>query len=128
MLEAIELLEVAAAQAGELARAVRGQPEADGAVVVRIVLAADQPRAGRPVDQADRAVVPQQERRRDVAEGRPAAVRMAPDREQELVLGGRDAERLGLLLAPVEEAPELGAEAEEPLVVRVVEPGGRQTV
>ena len=57
MLEAIELLDVAAAQAGELARAVRGESEADGAVVVGIVLAPDQPRVGRPVDQADRAVM-----------------------------------------------------------------------
>lgn len=57
MLEAVELLEVATAEAGELARPVRGEPEADRALVVRIVLAADEPGVGGPVDQADRAVM-----------------------------------------------------------------------
>ena len=91
-------------------------------VVVAVLTAADEPGGLRPVDQADGSVVAQKEVLGHVADGRSAPVGMTPDGEQQLVLGRRDAGRLGLLLAPAQEATEPGAELEQPPVVGIRDP------
>ena len=72
-----------------------------------------QPRGLGPVHQLHRAVMAQQQRRRQVTDGRGLPVRVPPDRDQQLVLGGRQADRLRLGLAPVQETPQPGPEREQ---------------
>ena len=55
-----------------------------------------------------------------VADRRPLGVVAATDREQELVLRGRDADRRRLLLAPVQETAQPRAEFEQLTVVGIV--------
>ena len=66
-------------------------------------------------------MVPEQQRIGDVADGGPALVVVPPDGEQQLVLRRREAVLTGLLLAPVEEPPQLRAEPEQAPVVGVGE-------
>jgi hypothetical protein len=72
-----------------------------------------------PIDQTDGAVVPEVEVIRDLPDGRTPPILMAPHGEKQLVLGRGQPGRLGLLLAPVEEAPQTGAQAEQPPIVLV---------
>ncbi len=81
----------------------------------------NQARLDRAIDEPDGTVVSQQERRSHVADGRSAPVIVTADGEQQLMLGGRDPEGLGLLLTPPEEPPELGTELEETPIVGVLE-------
>ena len=108
----------------EQARAPGRQAEPDDALVVRVVVPADQSGLGRAVHQSHRAVVAQEQRRGDVADRRVLDAVVAADREEELVLGRREAGVARPFLAPVEEPPELGAEREQVAVVGVVDPNG----
>lgn len=72
---------------------------------------------GRPVDELDRAVVAKHQMGRDIAHARGGTV--AAHGQQELVLSGCNARRLGLLLAPVQEAPKTVSEVEEAFEVVV---------
>ncbi len=73
----------------------------------------------RAIDQAGRAVVAQQQSLGDVADGRFPWTGVPPYGEEELVLRGRESFAFGFLLAPAEEAPQLGAELEQSSVVRI---------
>jgi hypothetical protein len=101
---------VAPAEPRQLARPIGGEPKSDNAVVTAVLDPADEARVGGTIDEAHRAVVPKHERRRNVADGRAAMIVRAAHREQELMLGGCDADCLGLLLAPVHEPAQLRAE------------------
>jgi hypothetical protein len=118
----------------EAPRALRSEAKAHDAVVVGVALTRDEASALSAVDEANGAVVPEQEVVGDLADGgrRIGAVAamaavaavamvaavakvaamaavaavgaMAADREQQLVLGGGEAGGARLLLAPAEEA------------------------
>ena len=72
-------------------------------MVGRVDMTNYQSRLGRAINEADDAVVPKQQRLRDVADRRRGAAHMAANGEEELVLRGRDADTRGLLLTPVQE-------------------------
>lgn len=76
------------AQASNLLRPASGELDADHAVVLRIAPASDQARGLGSVDEANRAVVPQQQIPGDLTDRRTAVVGMPPDRKEELVLSG----------------------------------------
>ena len=90
----------------------------------------DELRGDRAIDQADRAVVPQEQRCGDVADRRTLrGVRsgvVAADRQQQLVLSRRNPERRGLLFAPLQESAQGGPESEEFGVLGVREVGVRE--
>ena len=121
--EVRELLEVLLAERLELPGALIGEAQAHDAEVVGVLAARDQPGLLGAVDEPDRAVVAQHEVAGDVADRRPARVAVAADGEQQLVLGGREARGLGVLLAPAQEAAQTGAQLQQPSVVLV---GGRR--
>jgi hypothetical protein len=80
----------------------------------------DEPGTHRAVDETDGAVVSQQQCGRYVTDRWSLAVRMSPDREQELVVCGCDADGGCLLFAPMKELAESGPKVEEAPVVVVV--------
>jgi len=108
---------VGSGEGGQQRLAVGGEPHPDHAVVVGIGGALHEIRLLCAIDQLDSAVVAEQEVAGDVADRRVAP--MPPDGQQQLVLRRRQALVPGLLLAPVEEAPELVAQVEELLVVPI---------
>jgi hypothetical protein len=114
-----ELLEVLLAERLEPPRALVGEPQADRAEVVRVGRPAQQARGLGPVDEADRAVMAEEQVLRDVADGGAPRVVVAADGEQELVLGRRQPGRRRLPLAPAQEAPQPGAELEQRAVLGV---------
>ena len=65
----------------------RREPEAHDAAVTRVGLTAHEVPLLGAVDQLHRTVVAEQERAGDVTDGRRIGAGVAPDREQELVLG-----------------------------------------
>lgn len=73
-------------------------------VAGRVAVAAHQARALRAVDEAHDAVVAQHKRLGELADRRPMLCAAAAYREQELMLGWGEAVRVGLFLAPVQEA------------------------
>jgi hypothetical protein len=105
--------------------AVGRQSDSHDPLVGRIVLAPHESRLLGAVNQLDRTVVAQQKVVGDVADARRAAV--TANREQQLVLCGRDADVSSLLLAPVKEPPESVAEVQEPLEVILRESPGDTT-
>lgn len=89
-------------QRGELLEgggALLGQGQPDDPPVIGVFLADDQPDGLGPLNGT---VMAKQQIPGHVADGRPARVVMPPHREQQLVLGGGKAGRLGLRLAPVQ--------------------------
>jgi hypothetical protein len=117
--EALELLEVALTQLAEAATAEGGEGQADDPLVAPVGMAPDQSGSFRPVDELDRAVVPEQEDVGDLPDGRAGATGVPPDGEQQLVLCGREADCHRLCLAPVQEAAQAGPELEKTRVVRI---------
>ena len=103
----------------ENARSLGSQAQSDHAAVVLVLLALDQARGLCPVHQADGAVMAQEEIAGSVADGRPARVLVAADRQEELVLGGRQPGGFGLLGAPMEEPPEACPEQEQSLILGI---------
>jgi hypothetical protein len=97
--------------------------QADDPVVGPVPRAPQQPRRLGAVDQLARGVVPQEQRVGHLADGRPTLRGAAAHREEELVLGGSETLGLRLLLAPVQEPPELGAEPQQVFVVAVGDRG-----
>jgi len=73
------------------------------------------------VYELDSAVVAEQEVPRDLADGGPPLVRVAADRQQQLVLGGRKPGRGGLFSAPKQEATQARPELQQLLVVTILE-------
>lgn len=116
--EVRELLEVQRAERLEPARALVRESQADGAQVVRVRSARDEPGSLGAIDQPDGAVVAQQEMVGDVADGRAARVGVTADGEQQLVLRGRQPGRMGLPFAPAQKPAQARAKVEEPGVLR----------
>ncbi len=117
--EPLELLAVELGERLEPLGAGRGQLQADDPVVLGVAVPLHQPSRVGPVDQSDRAVVPEQQVVGHLAHGGAAAVAVPPDGEQQLVLRRRQPGRLGLLLAPAQEAPKSRAQRQQVLVVVV---------
>jgi hypothetical protein len=76
------------------------QLEADYALVMWVAGAFHQARGGRPVDELDGAVVAEEQVPCDLTDGRSPRVVVAADGEQELVLGGGEADGGRLPPAP----------------------------
>lgn len=114
----LQLVEVRGGERRDVSCAAAGQVQTDNSMVARIDAACDQPRQLGTVDEPHDAVVAQQQVIGDIADRRGAAG-MPAYREQQLILGGRDAGGNRLLFAPVDEASELIAKGQEALVVRV---------
>lgn len=106
-------------QATQLLGAPSSQSEPDAAVIVAVALTADEPGVLGPVHEADGAVVAEQELLGDIPDGRPERIGMAPDDQEELMLGGRQPDDLGLLFAPAREAAQTRAELQEAAVLVV---------
>jgi hypothetical protein len=121
--EVRQLLEVLLAERFELACAAIGETQAHDAEVVGVRAARDQSGLLGAVDEPHRAVGAQHEVPGDIADRWSVLIAVTADREQELVLGGRQAGGLGVLLAPAQEPAQAGAELEQPSVVIV---GGRR--
>ena len=115
-----KLLEVRAAQLAEASRAEWREPQAHDPMVDRVGVPVDETGLDRAVDEPDHAVVPEQQRIGNVADRRSFAVRMASDREQQLVLRRRDADGRRLLFAPPKKLAQPGSEVEQsPVVIAV---------
>ena len=104
-----DLLQVGLGESVELRAPGRREGDPYDALARGVGTSLDEPILDRAVDQPHRAVVTQDEVVGDVADRRTGRIGMAPDREQQLVLGAGQAGRLGLLLAPAQEAPQPGA-------------------
>src|SRR6185295_12061125 len=117
--QALDLFEVGRRELLQRPLPLSGQAKADDPAVSGVLLAFDQPRLGRPVHEAHRAVVPQHEIAGDVADGRPTIAVVPAHGEQELVLGRRQPCLLRLLLAPMQKAPQPGAKLQKPPVIGV---------
>jgi hypothetical protein len=75
-----------------------------------------------PIDQAHGAVVAKQEMVGHLAHRRILPAGVAPDGQEELVLGGGEAHGGGLFLAPSKEPTEAGSKLQETAVLGVREP------
>lgn len=112
--EAIELFEMESRERFEAGGAVVGEAQPDHAVIG--LAAGSLHEAGRlgTVDQADGAVVAQEQVVGDLTHGGAFGVVVAPDGQQQLVLGGSQPGDLGLMGAPAFEVAEPGAQGEQP--------------
>ena len=100
----MQLLHVGSRERLEALLALGRQLEPHDPLVLGVAAAGDQARLLGPVDQADGAVVAEQEVVGHLADRGPAPVRVAPNGQEELVLGRGQSGRLRLLLAPAQEA------------------------
>lgn len=100
---------------GESASTVAREAEAHDALVLLVDDALDEPGRRGPVDQLHGAVVAQQQVVGHLTDGR--ITRMAPYREQELVVRRRETGAARLFLAPPGEAPKAVPHREQALVV-----------
>jgi len=107
--EVTELFEMLLAEGFELGGAAGREPETDDTVVLGVLGALEQPGRDGAVDEADGAVMSEEQVIGDVSDGRSGRVVMTSDREQELMLGGGEAGGAGVLLAPAQEAPQIRA-------------------
>ncbi len=87
-------------------------------MIVGVGLALDVPGRDGAVDETDDTVVSQEEMICRVPDGGCSAW-MSADGEEQLMLGGGDPSLEGVLLTPVEKAPQAVAEHEQLLVVRI---------
>ena len=111
--EVRELLEVLLAERLQLLGTPIGEAQSHDAEVVGVLAARDQPGLLGAVDEPHRAVG---------ADRRPPRIAVPANGEQQLVLGGREARGLGVLLTPAQEAAQTAAQFQEASVVLV---GGR---
>ena len=113
----VQLSEVRLGQGRHQAVAFRGEPDPDDPRVLRVGGAPDKAGRFRPVHQLDRAVVPQQQVAREVADGRRDVSGVSLDRDQELVLDVSEPRGPGLGLAPVLETAQADPERQQVLEV-----------
>lgn len=112
-----DLFEVGLSQPVELGDPGRGQGDPHNASADWVGIALDQSVPRGTVYQPTSAVVPQDEVVGELADRRPGGIWVASDREQQLVLGAREADPLGLLLAPAQKAPQSRAQLEQMLEI-----------
>ena len=112
-LDAAQLLEVRAGQRLHPIVTERSEPNPDGALIVRIGVAGNQPDRLGPVDQTHRAVVAHQQIAGYIGDGRPGRIGMPAHRDEQLMLRRRHADRLGRLLAPGQEATQRHTERQQ---------------
>ena len=117
--EMSEFVEVLGGEPREPLGAFARERESDDAVVIGVGAPRDQSCRLGSINELDRAVVAQQKLVRDIPDRGAVGAAVPADREQQLVLGGRQPGVLGLLLAPVQEASQTGAQLEQVGVVRV---------
>lgn len=113
--QARQLLEVCGSEQLDAPRPLRGELEPGDALIGFVREPLHQSAVRGPVHQFDDAVVTEQQVVGDLTDRWRVA--MAPDGEQELVLGGGETRGVGLLLAPPLEPAQSVAEVEEPVVV-----------
>lgn len=89
------------------------------AMVVLVAVLDDEARCLGSIDETDRAVVTQQEVLGHIADRREFIACMAADGEHELVLRRGDAGSFGLLLAPLQEPTQCGAQGEQLAIVLI---------
>jgi CIC family chloride channel protein len=113
----MEFLEVMPAQVEEAATALGSQPESHDTIVDRVRRPPDESRGLGAVDQSDSTVVLEEQGFGNLSDRRPFAIRVALDREEQLMLRRGETGGVGLLLAPVQEATEPGPQLEQSFVV-----------
>jgi hypothetical protein len=113
-----ELLEVGAGEGLDPSLADWGEQQPHDPLVVVVVHALDEPGGDGAVHELDDAVMAQEQVVGDLADRRRAAA-VAADCEEQLVLGRRQSDLLGLVLAPSLEAAQPVAEREQALEVLV---------
>jgi hypothetical protein len=121
--EALEFVEMQRAQLPKSTRTERGQPQPHDTLIKVVDVTRDEPRLLGAIDETDRAVMTQQQRFRDVTDSGTTRVVVTAYRQEQLVLRGSEPGGLRLLLAPVEEPAEAGAERQQPHVLRIAEVG-----
>ena len=93
--EALELFEVESGQRFQALGAVVGEMQPDDPMVVVVPGAGDQTGRVGPVDQPDGAVVAKEQIVGHLADGRAPRIAVTPDGQEQLMLGRRQARRLG---------------------------------
>ncbi len=101
-----QLLYVERRQRGQSVLSFRRQLQADHPMVIVVADPAQQPCRFGAIHEAHGAVVAQQQLVGDVADLGPPGINVSSDRKQQLVLGGGQAGRSCLGLAPMLEPPQ----------------------
>jgi hypothetical protein len=102
----------------ELGDAGLREGDTDHTLIGRVGSAPDQSVGSCAIDQADRAVMAQDEVLGQVANRGSLVAGVTANRQQQLVLGGCQPGRVGLLIAPAQEAAQSGAQLQQMLEVR----------
>ena len=110
----LQLLQVSLGEGIDAFEARGSEGESDEALVVGVSATFEEAEFLGPVDEADGAVVADQEGPSDVGDGRAPRVVVAPDGQEELMLGRRHVELGRLLLAEAAEAAQGDPELEDP--------------
>ena len=112
---------MALGQGAEQTSALGGQPQPDGALIVRIAHPLQHAELLSPVDQLDGRVVPDEQVVGDVVDGRAGRVGVTPHGQQQLVLARGQPVRGRLLGAPMLELPQPRPNGEQPRVTVVAD-------
>jgi hypothetical protein len=98
-----------------------GQPQSHHTVVIGVRPPAHQSRQHRPIHQLDRAVMAEEKKVGDVPDRRAPFVLVGAHREKKLMLGRRQADLRGSVLAPAKESAKAHAGVAESSIVVVGE-------
>ena len=115
--ELVQLGEVIRGQGRHEPVTLLGEVDAHHAGVLAVLLAADDADGLRAVDETDGAVALQLQVLGKLPDRRRFRAGMTFDRHQQLVLGGRQAGRVRMILAPAQEATQRHAESEKVLKI-----------
>lgn len=111
--ETAQLLHVQRGEFLESARAVFTERETNNAVIVSVSRPFNQSRRGGAIDQADCRVMSQQQIVGDFANRGSSWVVVPSNSEEQLMLSGREADRVRLLFAPTLKETHAGSNTEE---------------